>query len=127
MARGVGKTRFQQSATTHSGTGEKETLNNKCCGNKSISFASRQASVFSALLRWGKPYCLGPPVAPPAALRWPPLELGCIGCWAVGLCLQVLIVAGYKCPEVLGGAGLRHHLREARVGLLEEGHRLLAG
>ena len=35
MARGVGKARFQQSATTHSGTGEKETLNMKCCGNES--------------------------------------------------------------------------------------------
>ena len=28
---GVGKTRFQQSGTAHSGTGEKETLNNKFC------------------------------------------------------------------------------------------------
>ena len=32
---GGGKARFQQSATTHSGTGGKETLNNKCCGNES--------------------------------------------------------------------------------------------
>ena len=31
---GVGKTRFQQSATTHSGTGEKETLNINVVGTK---------------------------------------------------------------------------------------------
>ena len=30
---GVGKARFQQSATTHSGTGEKETLNINVVGN----------------------------------------------------------------------------------------------
>ncbi len=50
----------------------------------------------------------------------PPLLLGVLG-------HLLVLAAGYKCPEVLGGGGLRHHLREARVGLLEEGHRLLAG
>ena len=34
MARGVGKPRFQQSATTCSGTGEKETLNINVVGKK---------------------------------------------------------------------------------------------
>ena len=38
---GVGKARFQQSATTHSGTGEKETLNMNVVGTKILHQSRR--------------------------------------------------------------------------------------
>ena len=48
VARGVGKARFQQSATTHSRTGEKETLNINVVGknglNKLLDFSPRTAT-----------------------------------------------------------------------------------
>ena len=87
------------------------------------------------MLRWGRPYCPGPPVAPPvmsevaAACSW--VHFGCCvladGAVATYEGCAFGLVAGHKCPEVLGGAGLRHHLLEAPAGLHEEGHRLLAG
>ena len=44
---GVGKARFQQSATTHSGTGEKETLNINVVGKK-IEFGLRPTYAYNS-------------------------------------------------------------------------------